>query len=228
VEGNNRFAFDLYARLSDGTGNVCVSPFSLATGMTVVSAGARGETAEQLVRVLHQPADTAAVCRAYGTLLESLSGTAGPRGVRLSFANSLWGTKDSSFLPEYLALIKGTFKSSLVEVDFMDDPETARQTVNAWVMEQTGGKVTELFKPGDIDGATQLVLANVLTFQGDWSSLFKKEQTTLGAFRTSGGEPVQVPYMHQTGRFRIAGSGSGRALAAPGSMKNERMQICPN
>ncbi|NQT21318.1 MAG: sigma-70 family RNA polymerase sigma factor, partial [Planctomycetes bacterium] len=52
VEGNNAFAFDLYAKLKDTDGNLFLSPFSISTALAMTSAGARGNTATQMVKVL--------------------------------------------------------------------------------------------------------------------------------------------------------------------------------
>ena len=54
VEGNNRFALDLYGRLRSGQpGNLFFSPGSLSTALAMTYAGARGQTAEQMAQVLH-------------------------------------------------------------------------------------------------------------------------------------------------------------------------------
>src|SRR5947209_1876439 len=54
VEGNNRFALDLYGRLrGEQPGNLFFSPSSLSTALAMTYAGARGETEAQMARVLH-------------------------------------------------------------------------------------------------------------------------------------------------------------------------------
>ena len=46
-EVGNEFAIDLYARLHPTPGNLLVSPISIATGLEMVHAGAREETASR-------------------------------------------------------------------------------------------------------------------------------------------------------------------------------------
>src|SRR6266446_7698336 len=53
VQGNNEFALDLYARLAKKEGNVVFSPYSVSNALAMTYAGARGETAEQMAKVLH-------------------------------------------------------------------------------------------------------------------------------------------------------------------------------
>ena len=53
VEGNNAFAFDLYAKLRGEEGNLVFSPYSISTALAMTYAGARSETAAQMEKVLH-------------------------------------------------------------------------------------------------------------------------------------------------------------------------------
>ncbi len=216
VEGHNQFAWEAYARLRERTGNIAFSPFSLASGLAMVQAGARGQTAEQIAKVLHLPSDSASVHRALGLLHRGVvAGEAGPRGVKLTSANSLWAGKSLSVLPEYLAMIQEQYQSTVNEALFEDNPESARRAINAWVKSQTDGRIPELLKPGAISNATQLVLANALTFQGTWASAFKKELTQSRPFRVSSRRQIQVPLMQQTGKFRLATTAWAQALELP-------------
>ena len=56
AEGNSQFAVDLYGKLRNQPGNLFFSPSSISTALAMTYAGARGETAEQMARVLHFPA----------------------------------------------------------------------------------------------------------------------------------------------------------------------------
>ena len=55
VEGNAAFALALYDRLRSVPGNLFFSPFSTSAAMAAVYAGARGETAAQMARVMGFP-----------------------------------------------------------------------------------------------------------------------------------------------------------------------------
>ena len=52
---SNAFAFDLYAQLRTGDGDLFFSPYSILTALAMTSAGARGQTLADMSRVLHLP-----------------------------------------------------------------------------------------------------------------------------------------------------------------------------
>ena len=58
VQGDNTFALDLYSRLHTREGNLFFSPYSISTALSMTYAGARGQTAEQMAKVLHFPLDS--------------------------------------------------------------------------------------------------------------------------------------------------------------------------
>src|SRR6201992_4311897 len=53
AKSNNAFALDFYARARAAKGNLALSPLSISTALTMTWAGARGETAAQMQKVLH-------------------------------------------------------------------------------------------------------------------------------------------------------------------------------
>jgi serine protease inhibitor len=74
VQGNNEFAFDLYARLADKKGNVFFSPYSISNALAITYAGARGETASQMAKTLHFTLDQDRLHAAFADLIGQLSG----------------------------------------------------------------------------------------------------------------------------------------------------------
>ena len=53
VEGNNQFALDLYKKLAETEkGNIFFSPYSISSALAMTYAGARGQTAEEMAKVL--------------------------------------------------------------------------------------------------------------------------------------------------------------------------------
>ena len=66
-------------------------------------------------------------------------------------ANRLWGQEGFHFLPGFLAVTREHYGAELAQVDFARQTEQARQRINAWVEEQTQGKIRDLIPPGVLD-----------------------------------------------------------------------------
>jgi serine protease inhibitor len=97
VKGNNEFAFDLYARLSEKEGNIVFSPYSISSALGMTYAGARGETAAQIAKVLHFTLGQERLHPACGALIADLQADGG-RPYQLDVANALWGQKGLPFV----------------------------------------------------------------------------------------------------------------------------------
>lgn len=215
VEGNNVFAFDLYAKLKDTKGNLFLSPFSISTALGMTSAGARGNTATQMAKALHFELEQRRLHPALGALAAYLQAEEEGRGYRLHIANALWGQEGSTFLPEFLDLTQRSYNAGLRQVDFRKQTEQARRTINDWVEEKTQDKIKELLKPTDLSPATRLVLTNAIYFLADWAHQFKKRATRNAPFTLTDGDKVDVPTMHQTEHFRYGESDGFQALELP-------------
>ena len=139
VAGSNAFAAALYGDVARGPGNVFFAPASVAAALAMTYAGARRETADEMARVLRLPAlDPPRLHAAFGALVAA-SGSA--PGVDLAVANALFGQRGYGFLPGFVALLAERYGAGLREVDFVGASAEARQEINAWVMEQTRGKI---------------------------------------------------------------------------------------
>src|SRR5207244_13163720 len=93
VPGNTDFAFDLYGQLRTKDGNLFCSPYSISAALAMTSAGARGQTLDEMNKTLHFP-DQDKLHPAHAALAEHLRGAPGAkRGYELPTANKLWGQK---------------------------------------------------------------------------------------------------------------------------------------
>ncbi|MFH1730640.1 MAG: serpin family protein [Planctomycetota bacterium] len=225
IKGNNEFALDLYAKLSEKKGNLFFSPYSISTALAMTYAGARGDTAGQMKTTLHLGAapDDKALHDAFGKLVGDLN-AAGKKGkFKLSVANALWAQRDYKFLEEFTGLVTKSYGAGLTPLDFARQTEAARQTINAWVEKQTQDKIKELLKPGVLTSLTRLVLTNAIYFKGDWASQFDKKRTKDAPFHLglpaekslAGPATVEVPMMYQKGKFNYADLRTFQILQMP-------------
>jgi serpin B len=202
VRGNNEFALDLYGRLRGEEGNLFYSPYSISTALAMTYAGARGETAEQMARVLHFSLDQPRLHPAFAELTRTLNGHGLPRDYRLEVANSLWGDRGLRVRAEFQRLIKVDYGARVRTVDFVRDTEGARRQINRWVEERTNDKIKDLLHKDDVDGRTRLVLVNAIYFKGSWETPFRPERTEKDvAFEVAAGKTVPVPMMRHEGEF---------------------------
>src|SRR5689334_14988956 len=115
ADGNNRFAFDLYARLRAEPGNVFFSPYCVYAALTMTADGASGATRDEMTKVLHLPADRVKALAA-GDLGRFYARPGRP--YELAVANALWGQKGFPWRPEFLARQQRRFGAGLEQADF--------------------------------------------------------------------------------------------------------------
>jgi len=206
VRGNAPFALDLYARLKASDGNLCLSPASLSTALSMTLAGARGRTETQITRVLHLDLSRDRQDAAFPD----------PGDHRQLFlANALWGELGFDVREEFLAATRERHGSVFQQVDFVNGTERARETINAWTADRTEQQIDELLVEGDLDPGVVLVLTNAVYFKGLWTFPFEQVRTFDGEFHSGGSRQVRVPFMEQPGRFPFASFGEVDLLELP-------------
>jgi serpin B len=222
VRGNNAFALDLYGRLPVDAGNRFLSPFSVSCALAMAYAGADGETATQMAKALHLALPRDQLHLAFHRLIADLhsrdpSGKtdAGRGGFELYTANALWTQSGERILADFQKRIEISYQGGLYPVEFRTAPAEAIRTINAWVAEQTKGKITDLLKPGHIDRGTVAVLTNAIYFKASWAHEFSRSSTSPGDFHAPEGAIVRVDMMKQVERFRYAETASFQALELP-------------
>ena len=219
AEANNAFAADLYGKLAGDGGNLFFSPNSIETALVMTAAGARGNTADEMAKVLHVPAGQVDQHKAFGAFLKDLNAEKGadgkPRQFQLSVANALWGQKGFTFLPDFLELVKDNYGAGLSDLDFKADTEGARKTINAWVEKETRDKIKDLLKPGILTADTRLVLTNAIYFKGKWTNPFEKAGTKEEPFHLGGGKDVKAPLMNREGKYGYKETADYQAVRLP-------------
>src|ERR1700742_1093722 len=74
--GVNALGVDLYHASAHGEDNLLLSPYSIQIALAMTYAGADGDTRTEMQRVLHYPADEAALDGSFGALENELTDTA--------------------------------------------------------------------------------------------------------------------------------------------------------
>lgn len=219
IEGGNAFGAELYVRLAaKEKGNLFLSPTSVHTALAMTHAGAGGQTAEQMEKVLHLPLPREKLHEAFGRLLAELNDPRRDReghpAYQLVVANRLWGQQGYDFKPAFLGLLDAHYGAGLERVDFRD-AQAASKKINDWVAEKTKEKIKDLVPPAAITPLMRLVLTNAIYFKSNWASKFSERATRDEPFHVSGDKKVQARMMHQLDRFGYLETGTFQALQMP-------------
>ena len=207
----NAFGVDLYKRLlADGTldqaRGAVLSPTSIVFALAMARAGARGETAAQMDKVMRSAgADTLATAmNALDRALASRSGRFAVYGgesggdVLLKIANAPFAQEGMPLEQPYLDTLASRYGAGVRLVDYRTDPEAARKVVNAWVKKQTAGRIPNLLAEPDVNALTRLVLVNAVSLKAPWLNPFEATATSPGRFTRADGSRVSVPMMDLT------------------------------
>ncbi len=201
VAGNTAFALDLYRELGGDEGNLFFSPYSISASLGMTYAGARGNTEAQMAQALHFALDQSLLHPAFASVGAWLRAVQDKGEVRLRVANSLWPQEGYPLLDEFLALTEQFYGVAITPLNY-NEPEVARQRINAWVEERTEGKIEDLIPPGTL--LALLVLVNAIAFKGNWARQFDEALTQDAPFWLGPGNQVRVPLMQQLGTFGYA------------------------
>lgn len=190
VRSHNRFAFDLFHSL-DG-GNVVVSPYAVAHALTVLLAGADGETRQQIRATLRLDMDEADVHQRTRQLAEELRRRErGPEDqnsrFRLRVATSLWHRPDIESTPDFAALAQGTHALTVMPTEFAARPDDSLTQMNQHILESSGGRLDGPLVVGDVTPLTKATLLSLAHFRAAWAVPFPRGATKTSAFQTPAG-----------------------------------------
>lgn len=195
VDGNSAFALDLYQVIRDQENNLFFSPYSISLALAMTYAGARGETAQQMVDALQFSLPQERLHPAFNAIDLTLMGYGGGDNFTLRIANAIWGLTGTRFEDEFLDTLSLNYGAGMRRLDFDSNPEGARLRINEWVSEQTNDKIRDLLPPQSIKPLTVLVLTNAIYFNAAWEYAFPVEGTSDGEFTLLEGSKVTVPMM---------------------------------
>lgn len=204
AEQNNRFALDLYQRLSPDNDNLFFSPWSLYNALAMTLGGARGNTKKQMEQVLAVDMGRGELYAAFYAVNKTINDMNRAEGVSTLCANGVWAQDGYPLQREFMKMAETSFDAKIRQVDFMTGFEHQRQQINAWVQKKTRDKIKDLLSDGVLDPQTRMVLVNAIYFKGDWQTLFDKQVTREMPFWLTPERSVRVPFMCRQGPIRYA------------------------
>jgi serpin B len=214
VPGMNAFTAASYQQLTRGDANLALSPFNIATALSMVLGGARGPTAAEIATVLHQHYDPS-YDSALAALAADLAKAGNAGGNELLTANGLWVQKGFPIQPEFQKTLANEYHAPLAPLDFFANAEAARGEINGWTEQHTKDRIKNLFPAGSLSTQTQLVLTSAIYFYGKWQSPFLTSRTQPAGFTLPSGAATQTNFMNQTAHFNYAETPSSQILEMP-------------
>ncbi len=183
AESGNEFAVNAFKAINSNDSNVLISPYGMQLTLAMMANGAKGETLDEITSAMHTGAATAADLNAYYKTLTKALVDADDR-VAVNFLSAFWYAKELSATPNFTAALSDAYGATSSAIDF-SSPD-ALSTINGWVSNATGGKVSKLFS--HLSPKTQACLANAMTFHGRWSQTLLAFNNVDNYFTNNKGE----------------------------------------
>lgn len=197
---HNLFAADLFSTLVEqkSSKNIIFSPVSIQTALGLTFLGAKGDTAEEMRKVLRLgQGDKTRVAENFGDFVRTLSKkqkTTETDAPQLAIANRIYVAEGHRIAPEFNRIALEHFDAEAENVDFYNN-EKARYTINKFVEEQTENKIRDLVKPGVLDADTAMVLVNAIYYKGKWKYPFDARRTNEQNFNINTRKQQNVKFM---------------------------------
>lgn len=200
VNLNNMLGFELFSNLAQGKEeNAFFSPYSISSAFSILFEGARDTTQDEIHSVFHFSNDDKTRRDIAHQIISDLNKPS--KNYVLSTANALWVQDKFPILDEYKGVVEKNYLAKTQNLDFVNNSEDSRKTINGWVEEKTNSKIKDLLPEGSITDQTRAVITNAVYFLGNWTSQFDEKLTKVDDFKISETRTVKTPMMNVEKNF---------------------------
>ncbi len=211
---SNDFGFNLYREVKAGSQsdeNLFISPLSVSMALGMTLNGAKGETKDEMRQTLELAGMTQEqINQSYKSFIRLL--TRLDLDVSLSIANSIWSREGLPVVDDFVSVNRDYFDALVKSLDF--NLETAPDSINQWVSENTNGKIDKLIE-GAIDPSTIMFLINAIHFKANWTIPFNPDSTIATVFNVNDAETVECDMMRKHDYFNTKYTNLFYALDLP-------------
>lgn len=224
------FALGLHRAIAPDPGtNACWSPYSVASALGLVAAGARGLTRDELAMLLLDDKDgdltaLGALLTAAGQLDEARTGQDEPV---IAVANTLWTDASIEVRTDFVTELGRWSSGKVREAPFREAPPQARDMINTDVAKTTRELIPELLPPDAIHPDTVSALVNALYLKCAWRYRFTEDATAPRPFHTPSGA-VEAPTMELTERIGYAAVDGWQVVELPAVGGIEAVVLLPD
>eukprot|EP01023_Acetabularia_acetabulum_P030988 TRINITY_DN2917_c2_g1_i1.p1 TRINITY_DN2917_c2_g1~~TRINITY_DN2917_c2_g1_i1.p1 ORF type:complete len:410 (-),score=73.28 TRINITY_DN2917_c2_g1_i1:292-1521(-) len=200
------FAVDLVDQLC-GAENCVFSPYSIFNVLAMLAMGAKGNTSEQMMRVLQggeiQYQNNLTFHTLVGDMKNDLALGATKEGVEFSVADNVFFGNVG---------INAEYKQQVGDIYGIDGPQEvdfgnvagSLEAINKFVFDATNGEITDFLTEDQVTPQTIAILVNALFFKGTWKYQFDEEKTHKANFSASRKNRFEVDMMQVQGEFRFS------------------------
>ncbi|XP_060838145.1 uncharacterized protein LOC132920091 [Rhopalosiphum padi] len=197
-----RFSYfdrELFQELSSNQpdSNFVISPASIKSMLTLLSKGARGDTLNQLNNVLRLPTDKST----FNNILRINKLSMESSIIDLVVVNNIFVKNKNSISKNFKDTAEDLYSANITEINLYNI-EASIQMINKQISDATHGLVNSIISKDDFDGNTELLLANVLYFKGDWFVEFNESSTKKECFYTNPNMCSEVNMMNLQDQIR--------------------------
>ena len=232
AKGNNDFAIGLYRQMAEPDKNIFFSPLSIYTAFSMVYAGAKMSSEEEIKAVFGFDADNPKQHAIVKDLLDVLNNLKEGKNVDLAISNALFcGDEYEPILNNnFKEITKTKYDAPLFLVDYSKKQEAADK-INTWVQNKTKDRIQKLVSPDNFDDETALTLLNAIFFKANWQKQFDPKVTRKDKFffdpakRSDPQSHASVDMMQITSSFPFAELPGLKIIELPYQEKDLAMTI---
>ena len=222
AQNSTDFTFRVLQKLEEEKKSIFVSPYSIRTILSLCAEGADGQTRSEMLETLALPTDADQRRKEMQTNTQALNQA---KAFEMLTTNTLWINKKLLLLKKYAKIAKEYYQSTIKSVDFSENPEKARKTINNFVAEKTKQMIKNLLPVGVINSETQMVLTNTIYFKADWEKSFDKKNTQEKDFWLNEKDKRRTKMMYQKNHFSAGTYENNKVIALPYKGGEVRMWI---
>ncbi|CAM0873847.1 unnamed protein product [Alopecurus aequalis] len=179
-------------------GNVVFSPVSIHAALSLVSAGARGATLDQLLAFLGAPSAEGLADFGRRIVHRVLGDQEASGGPRVLFSGGIWlDASRGGLKTAFRDLALEAYKSVTRNMSFAKPEEVAKE-INSWVNKATNNLIDSIISADDIAAGIDFLLANAVYFKAKWRNPFQAFRTQQGTFHRLDGSRVDAQLMSTT------------------------------
>lgn len=190
IPGVGDFSFEMLRKLRKaGDKNVLISPDSILSALAMASAGAKGNTLDEMNTAMHTKT-------AMG-LAEDLSALHTRLGksenVSYKVADSIWSNAGKIEIKnDFIETNKKYFGANVFNVPFDDK---AVKDINNWAAKNTDNMIPDIIQ--ELNPEDRVILLNAICFKGSWEEPYYDSQVSKDTFKTEDGKKISVKMLNE-------------------------------